>query len=136
MISGFELTIRTMLGVGRVVKPAVCQRTAESFVKEQKQESDVNAFGREAVGITSAVALQKSVTFEFAEIVAELVQSIVFGGEMKGRDHSLVNLLGGPTADGVAAVQENFQQSNDSRIVDFDAGVTNRTGGDGQGDSL
>ena len=62
-----------MLGIRLVVEAAVCQRTAEALVEEQEQESDLNAFGRQAVSITSAIAFQESVTFELAEIVTELV---------------------------------------------------------------
>ena len=47
-----------------------------------------------------------------------------------------MNLLGGPAADIAAAVQENFQQADDPRLVDFDAGIADRADGDGQGDSL
>ncbi len=72
-----------MLGIGLVVEAAVCQGTAKALVKEQKQESDLNAFGRQAVGIASAIAFEESVTFELAEIVAELVQSVGLGESWK-----------------------------------------------------
>jgi len=33
-----------------------------------------------------------------------------------------MDLFGGPAADGVAAVRQNFRQANDQCVVDFDAG--------------
>lgn len=48
-------------------------------------------------------------TFQLAEIVTELVQSVGPGGKLEGRDHGLVNRFGGPAADGVAAGPQNFQ---------------------------
>ena len=47
-----------------------------------------------------------------------------------------MDLFGGPTADGVAAMQKNLQQANDPSIVDFDAGIADRTEGDGRGKPL
>jgi hypothetical protein len=48
-------------------------------VEEQEQERDVNTFGGQAAGIAAAIALQQPVTFELAEIVTELVQSVGMG---------------------------------------------------------
>ena len=47
-----------------------------------------------------------------------------------------MDLFGGPAADGVAAMQQNFQQPDDPGVVDFDAGIADRADGDGQGDPL
>ncbi len=105
-------------------------------MEEQKQEGDINAFAGETVGIAATLACEQTVALEFAEVVAELVESVLFRGDLERRDNRLVNLFGRPATDGAAVVQENFQQPNDSHILDFDAGVTNRTDGDGQGDAL
>ena len=72
MIGGLEFAVGPMLGIRLVVEAAVCERTAESLVEEQKQENDLNAFGGQAVGIASAITFKESVTFELAEIVTEL----------------------------------------------------------------
>ena len=47
-----------------------------------------------------------------------------------------MDLLGGPAADVSAAVEENLEQADDARVMDFDAGIADRTDGDGQGDAL
>ena len=47
-----------------------------------------------------------------------------------------MDLFGGPTADGSAAVQEHLQQSDDPDVMDFDAGITDRADSDGQGQPL
>ena len=53
-------------------------------MEEQKQEGDIKTFGREAVGITATIASKQSVALEFAEIVAELVESVMFRGKLEG----------------------------------------------------
>ena len=73
---------------------------------------------------------------EFAEIVADLVQPVGLGGELERGEDGGMNLFGSPTADGVATVQENLQQADDSRLVDFDSGIADRTDSDGQGKPL
>jgi hypothetical protein len=56
------------------MEAAVGEWAKEALVEEQEQKRDVDAFGSEAVGIASAIALEKSVTLQLAEIVPELVQ--------------------------------------------------------------
>ena len=71
-----------------------------------------------------AVALQQSVPFELAEVVAQLVQTVLLEGKLERGDDGLMNLFGRPTADSTAVVQENFQQPNDPNVVNFDSGIT------------
>jgi hypothetical protein len=47
--------------------------------------------------------------FEFAQIVAELVQAVSLRRKLERGEDGGVNLVAGPTADGIAAVQENLQ---------------------------
>ena len=136
MIGGFEFAVRPVGRVGFVMEAAVGEWTTEALVKEQEEERDMNAFGREAVGVAAAVALQQSVTFELAQVVAQLVQTVLLGGKLEHSEDGLVNLFGRPAADGTAVVQENFQQPNNPGVVKFDAGITDRAHGDGQGDAL
>ena len=62
-------------------------------------------------------------TFELAQIVAQLVQAIRSFGETEGSEDGLVDVLGGPAADVSTAMQENLEEANDSPVVDFDAGI-------------
>ena len=48
----------------------------------------------------------------------------------------MVDLPGGGAADGVAAVQENFHQADDPRVMDLDAGIADCAYGNGQGETL
>jgi hypothetical protein len=41
----------SVLGVGSMVESAVGEGSAQSFVKEEEQESNLHAFGREAVRV-------------------------------------------------------------------------------------
>jgi len=48
-------------------------------VEEQKEECDLHAFGGEPVGVAGSIVLEQAVAFEFAEIIAELIQPVSFG---------------------------------------------------------
>ena len=96
-------------GIGLVMEAAVGQRAAEALVEEQEQECDLDAFCRELVGVAAALALQQTVALQFAQVIAELVQAVGFGGKLERGENGLVDLFGGPAADGGAAVQEDFQ---------------------------
>ena len=66
VICGFQFTVWLVTGDGAVVEAAVGERTAEPFVEEEKEQRDLDAFRREAVGVAGSIALQQAVTFEFA----------------------------------------------------------------------
>jgi hypothetical protein len=51
VVSGFQFAIGAVSGIGLVMEAAVSQRTAESFVEKQEQQSDLEAFAGEAVGV-------------------------------------------------------------------------------------
>jgi hypothetical protein len=76
------------------------------------------------------------VTFELAQIIAQLVQAIRSFGETEGGEDGLVDVLRGPAADVSTAMQENLEEANDSRVVDFDAGIADRADGDRQRNPL
>ena len=57
VVSGFEFAGRLVSGIGPVVKAAVGEGSAEPFVKEQKEQRDLDAFWCEPVGVARAVAL-------------------------------------------------------------------------------
>ena len=61
--------------------------------------------------------------FEFAEVVAQLVQSVLIEGKLERADDGLVNLFGRPAADGTAIVQKNLQEPNNPSVVNFDSGI-------------
>ena len=109
MIGGFQFAFRAVFGIRLVVEPAVGYGTAEAFVEEQEQQGHLHAFAGELVGVAGAVAFQEPMAFQLAQIVAELVESIGFRGELKSSEDGFMDLSGSPTSDGVAAVQENFQ---------------------------
>ncbi len=102
-----------------MVEAAIGERAAEALVEEQEQEGDSDAFGGETVGVAATIAFEQPVALEFAEIVAELIQSVVLRGELERGEDGLVNLFGGPAADGSAAVQENLQKPDDARCRGF-----------------
>ena len=48
----------------------------------------------------------------------------------------MVDLLGGPSADVGAAVQQDLKETDDARIMQLDAGIADRANGDGKGETL
>ena len=76
VIGRFELAVGSVLGLGLMMKAAVGEGSAQPFVKEQEQESNLHAFRGEAVGIAGPISLQERMAFQLAQIVAELVETV------------------------------------------------------------
>jgi hypothetical protein len=136
VVGGFELAGRLVMRVGAVVEAAVGERAAEPFVKEQKEQRNLNPLGSETVGVAGAVALQQTVASELAQVVAELVDAVGAVGEVKGGEGSVVDLLGSPAADMSAAMEQHFEQADDAGVVDLDTGIADRADGGRQGKAL
>jgi hypothetical protein len=51
MVGGFEPAMRLVAGVWLVVEAAIGEGAAEAFVKEEKEQRDLDALWRETVGI-------------------------------------------------------------------------------------
>src|SRR6516162_1973319 len=105
MIGRLEPAIGSALRVGPVVEAAVGERTAQALMKEEEQQSNLDAFCREAVGIVSSVPLQQAVSLELAQVVAQLVQAIAVLREPEGGEHGFMDLLSRPAADVRAAIK-------------------------------
>ena len=54
--------------------------------------------------------------FEFAQVVAQLVDAVASVGELEGAEDSLVDLLGGPAADVAAAVQKDLEKADEATL--------------------
>src|SRR3974377_870870 len=119
-----------------MVEQAVGKRAAELFVEEHEHEGDLGSFAGEPVGITFAVAFQQSVRFEFAQIVAKLIESVLVGSDSESSKHSGVNVFRSPATHGCAAVQQNLHEADHTGVVDFDAGELCGPDGDGQSQAL
>ena len=65
-----------MCGIGLMMEAAVGEGSAQPFVKEQEQESNLHAFRGVAVGIAGPISLQERMAFQLAQIVAELVETV------------------------------------------------------------
>ena len=48
----------------------------------------------------------------------------------------MMDLLGGPATDVAATVQEDFEQADDARIMQLDAGVAHCADGNGESETL
>src|SRR4029077_8469887 len=92
--------------------------------------------GGETVGVAGAVALQQTVAFELAQVVAQLVEAVGAGGEGEAGQDGVVDLPGGPAADVAAGMEQHFEQANDARLVDLDPWIADRTNGGREGEAL
>ena len=136
VICGLQFTGRLETVDSAVVETAVCERTAELFVEEEKEQRNLNAFWGEAVGVAGSIPLRQAMAFEFAQVVTQLVDAVACVGELEGAEDSLVDLLGGPATDVAAAVQEGLEEADDARIMQLDTGIADRADGDGEGETL
>ena len=53
----------------------------------------MDTFHGEAVGVTGTVALDQSMSLEFAQVVAQLVEAVISLGEMESGEDGLMDLL-------------------------------------------
>ena len=65
-----------------------------------------------------------------------MVQAVGAVGEMEGGEDGVVDVLGRPAADMTAAMQEDFEEADDARVVDLDAGIAHRADGDRKSKAL
>ena len=61
-------------------------------------------------------------SFELAEVVTELGEGIVLGGELEGGEDGLMDLSGAPSAELGTAVEQDFHQAEHAGVLDLDAG--------------
>jgi hypothetical protein len=75
-VGGLEAAVGSVLGLGLMMEAAVGEGSAQPFMKEEKEQGDLNSFRGEAVGVAGSVTLQQGMAFELAQIVAQLVETI------------------------------------------------------------
>jgi hypothetical protein len=65
---------------------------------KNKNRSTTCALGGEPISVSATIALEQSVAFQLAQIVAKFVQTVGLGRELKRGEDGVVDLLGGPAA--------------------------------------
>jgi hypothetical protein len=136
VVGGFEPAGWLMEGDGAVVESAMCERAAEPLVEEEEEQGNLDALLCETVGVSGSITLQQTMTFELAQVIAQLIEAVASVGEVKAGEDGLVDLFGSPAAEVSAAVQEDLEEADDTRVLDPDTGIANRADGDGKGDAL
>jgi len=76
------------------------------------------------------------VTFEFAQVVAKLVETVGLFGNLEALENDLMNVLGAPSAQIIAGMQKNLQEPDDPGLMDLYPGIIDRAGDDRQGHAL
>ena len=119
------------------MESAVGERAAEPLMEEEEEQGGLGALlVGEAIGITGSVALDEAVPLELAQIVAELVDAVGMVGKLERGEDGLVYFPGGPASDMCAAMQENLQETDGSRVVNLDPGIANSADDHGHGEVL
>jgi hypothetical protein len=85
VVCGFQFVGRLATGDSAAVEAAVGERSADPFVEEGKLQRNPGAFWGE-VGVAGSIPLQEAVAFEFAQVVAQLVDAVASVGELDGGD--------------------------------------------------
>ncbi len=71
------------------------------------------------LGVSRALALEQSTALEHTLVIRQTADA----GEVDGGEDGLVDLFGVPVADLCADVKKDFEQGDDTWIVDFDVRV-------------
>jgi len=100
----------------------LCVRCYLSF----QLRATVKNLGRQSAGEAPAGTFQQTIAFEAWEIVAELVEPIVFFGEPKRVERGLVDRAGSPAAEQVTAMEQNLKRADQPGIIDLDPGIPDR----------
>ena len=74
--------------------------------------------------------------FELAQVITELGEGVVFGGELEGGEDGLMDLAGAPSAELGTTVEQDFHQAKHAGVLDLDAGDFGVSRRDGQSQTL
>src|ERR1700730_14918299 len=75
-------------------------------------------------------------TFELAQVIAQLVQAIASLRETEGGQNGPMHLLDRPNTTPADTAQEDLHQQDDARLVILEAGMAHGADGDRQSDAL
>jgi hypothetical protein len=74
--------------------------------------------------------------FEFAKVISELGECVIFGAELESGENGFVDLAGTPCPELGAAVEQDFHEAKQAGVLDLDAGDFGVSRGDGQSQTL
>lgn len=87
-------------------------------MEKDKHQSCFQPLIGKPIKITSALALQQSMRFEFSQIIAQLREGVVF--EIVSTGDELMDVGGAPSRHLSAAMEQHFHQPNHASVVDLD----------------
>ena len=91
-------------------------------MKQQKQQRYRDALGSQAIAVTVAETFEQPVSFQLAQVLAQLPQRAGLLGEAVGLQDRFLHLAAAPARDLRAAVEQNFHQPRHAGVVNLDAG--------------
>lgn len=80
-----------------MLEETVCERTANAFVEQHEHEGDFVALIGQTVRVPLAMALDESVRFHFADVVAQLGERVALRLHAEAGEDGLVDLGGRAT---------------------------------------
>jgi len=92
VIGRFDFAGGLECSIGSVIEQGMCQRSADALVEQDEHEGGFEAFVGEPVTVATSDALEESVSFQLAKIVAELVEGVGGGGQAEGAEGGLVDV--------------------------------------------
>src|ERR1700724_3464699 len=74
--------------------------------------------------------------FELAQVITELGEGVVFGGELEGGEDGFMDWAGAPSAQLGTTVEQDFHQAEHTGVLDLNAGDFGVSRRDGQSQTL
>ena len=84
VVGGFDLGAGLEAFVWPVMEQRVRQRSTDALVEEDEDERGLGSLVGESVAVAASDALQQSVSFHLAHVVAQLGDGVRGGGEAEG----------------------------------------------------
>ena len=95
-VGGSDLAASLRHFCGCRPEQAAGQRAADAFVKQQKQQRYRDALGSQAIAVTVAETFEQPVSFQLAQVLAQLPQRAGLLGEAVGLQDRFLHLAAAP----------------------------------------
>lgn len=136
MIDLLEGGVGLGLRVGAMAEDAEGDGAVNSFPQLDEEQGQFVSFVSETVSVAVWNTLDQAVEVEFADVIADLVESIVLGFESALVQDGVAELGGRPTFEMAAGtLEQNLQQSENAFLFELDAGDFGFALDDGLGQS-
>lgn len=120
MICLFELTVDNIYVLWAVMEEAICQWAAYPFMKKNEHSGNFRALVCQSVGIMFPVTLNQSVCFHFSEVIAELIDGVLW--QSISSHNVFMEVLRRPSIQTGSGIHNCLHQTDHACIVNLNAG--------------